>query len=260
MSEEIKQGVTDSSVTPTEQTTAENNVDNSSSFAYSQTSQGSGVNTAVGKTYTEEEVNQILHARTKEYSEKLKKYESLIGNSQKNENENALEELSQEDIAFMNYFKSKILPKIQSELLPKEQVEFLSGLMERERASTNMFLKDGESIIKDLSVKNGLSEDKIDMVKDIVASVILNNPDLQSRFIMRDKTVFEEAYKRFYGMFSKVIEENAKSKVKNIIDTKTNVANIKQPIKEGVGAAITEKKPLSDSELIEKAFSMLNKK
>jgi len=258
MSDEIKQGVMDSSVTPTEQTTVENNEDKTSSSSYSQPTQGSGVNTAVGKTYTEEEVNQILHARTKEYSEKLKKYESLVGDNK--QTDEALSELSQEDIAFMNYFKSKILPKIQSELLPKEQIEFLSGLMERERASTNMFLKEGESIIKDLSAKNGLGEDKIDMIKDIIASVILNNPDLQSRFVMKDKTVFEEAYKRFYGMFSKTIEENTKQKVKNIIDTKTNVANVKQPIKEGIGAPITEKKPLSDSELIDRAFNMLNKK
>jgi len=260
MSEDIKQGVIDSSVTPTEQTTVENNEDKSSSSSYSQPTQGSGVNTAVGKTYTEEEVNEILHKRTKEYSEKIRQYEETLkkyNTETKKQEPDSNSELSENDKMFIEYLKNKIMPHLKLSNISDEHIQFIEAIKAREEMANQKFLSSGETILKESVKEFGLDEKSFDIVKELVASQILNNEILKERFMMRDKDVFKDAFNEIKNAISPIVESSKKNALKDVVKTKQTATNVKQPLNSGIGAALTEKKKLSDSELLDMAFNKI---
>lgn len=255
---EEKMGVNNSSVTPAEQPQPEITEDNSSSSSVvNQVSQSSGVTTAGAKTYTEEDLNRILHTRTKEYSEKIKKMEEELNkykqsSSSVNKESQTSDDLSAEDKLFLDYLKTKILPRLDIGL-KSEQQEIINAIIEREKYAQQMYLQSGENYIKEQATEMKLNEDGINILKDMVAAKILNDEKLLQRFKMRDPNVFKDAFESIKASFKAVIENKAKEEVKNIVKTKQATTQVKQPVS-GIGAPITEKKPLSDEELLEMAF------
>lgn len=259
--EQKEMGVNNSSVTPAEQTHPETTVDNSSSSTVaSQEPQSSGVTTAGSKTYTEEDLNRILHARTKEYSEKIKKIEEELekykkSSSSTNKESQASDDLSAEDKMFLEYFKTKILPKLELGL-KSEQQEIINAIIEREKYAQQMYLQSGENYIKEQAAELKVNEEGVNILKDMVAAKILNDENLLQRFKMRDPNVFKDAFESIKSSFKSIIENKAKEEVKNIVKTKQATTQVKQPIS-GIGAPITERKPLSDEELLEMAFQRI---
>lgn len=255
---EEKMGVNNSSVTPAEQPQPETTEDNtSSSSVVNQVPQSSGVTTAGAKTYTEEDLNRILHTRTKEYSEKIKKLEEELNkykqsSSSTNKESLTSDDLSAEDKLFLDYFKTKILPRLDIGL-KSEQQEIINAIIEREKYAQQMYLQSGENYIKEQAAEMKLNEDGVNILKDMVAAKILNDETMLQRFKMRDPNVFKDAFESIKASFKTVIENKAKEEVKNIVKTKQVTTQVKQPVS-GIGAPITEKKPLTDEELLEMAF------
>lgn len=264
-----KQGVNsenpNSSETPSEQAVVDNDSVNTSDTNYQQSSSGD-VKSDTAKMYTEEEVNRILHMRTKEYSDRMKQYEEMLSKYIQNapdikpESKNDGSDLSDEDKAFINYLKAKVIPHLKDEILPKEYLGFIEALREREIAQVNMFMDSGEKTLLEQMKKDGIPNESLDIVKETVASIILNSNELQSKFVMRDHSVFIDAYKKFAEAFNKQIKDKAKEEIKKIVQTKENVINVKQPVNEGIGRSATEVKKLTDEEFIESAFKRLSGK
>lgn len=262
MQPDTKQGVTNSSETPSEQTAVDNNIINTSDDIINKQSSSGDVNSTAEKLYTEQEVNEILHKRTKEYSEKLKQYEEMMSKyinnqTQKPVSENDASDLSSEDKAFIEYMKNKILKHLRDEIMPKEYIEFINALRDRELAQTNLFMDNGEKQILEQMEKDNIPKESLDIVKETIASIIMNSKELQNKFVMRDPTVFIQAYNKYISMFDKQIKNKAKEEIKKVVQTKENTTNVKQPVKDGIGVATTEKKKLSDDELIDAAFKRL---
>lgn len=254
----VKNNVSES---PSETPTADTTIADTSSDNSNQAPQTSGVNTGVGKTYTEEEVNKILHERTKAYSEKIKKLEeqlSSLSSSVKTQEKPLDTELTPEEKAFLDFFKNKIMKHLEIPSLSKEQIEFINYLAEKEKIARENFLKYGEEYLKQSIKEMGLNnEDALVAVKEMVAALILNDETLRQKFVNGDKDVFKDAFEMFKKTFSDAIKHQTQQEVKKIVQTKSATANVRQPIKDGINAAITEKKPLSDEEFLEMAFRRL---
>lgn len=211
------------------------------------------------KTYTEEEINRILHERTKSYSEKIKQYEEML-KSKKEETDPEKDTeytLSEEDKQFIEYFK-KIRNHLGLISISKEDSDFIATLKSREQAENNRFLSEGEKSIKSLASELKIPEDKIEILKESIASIILNNDNLKSRLSLRDVNVFKEAFEIFKETFTNLVNTSAKEKVNQVVKTKEQVANIKQPVKEGIGAPITKREKMTDDEFLEAAFKKIS--
>lgn len=211
------------------------------------------------KTYTEEEINKIIHERTKSYSEKIKQYEEML-KSKKDDAEpkkNTEYTLTEEDKQFIEYYK-KIRPHLETIDLKKEDLDFISSLRAREQAENNRFLSEGEKTIKSLASEMKIPEDKVEILKESIASIILNNDDLKSKLTLRDTSVFKEAFEIFKGTFANLVNSSAKEKVENVVKTKEQVASIKQPVKGGIPGSLTKKEKMTDDEFLEAAFKRVS--
>lgn len=262
MPDEIK-GVKDAEVTPTSETAAESEQNTSSGSVERRPTQEGGVNTQAVKTYTEEDLNKIIHERTKSYSEKIKQYEEMLRKyKEKYEKEEVSQkaepqdDLSEEDKRFLEYLNKKIIPRLNLGFKP-EQTQFLEYVRMREEAENNRFMTNGENTIKELAKELKIPDNKIEILKETIASIILNDDGLKTKFILRDPSVFKDAFDVFKNTFNGLATNTAKEEVKKVVQTKTSMANVKPPVTQGIGAPLTEKKKLSDEELIEAAFKRL---
>jgi len=268
---EEKKGV-DVSATPAEETATQNeNADTTLTASSGEGTQNAGVTSEAEKEYTKEELNKIMHERTKDYSERLKSYEekmqeletkinSFSDKKPQMQEKNAEEELTPEDKQFLDYFKKKIMPLIKDELTPKQQIEYINAMMMREEIDNKNFLNKGETFLKDIITKQGLDIKNLDVIKDMVASNIMNDEEMTTRFKNKDSKVFEDAYNKIIGLFKKTIDDKTKENVKKVINTKEKMSNIKQPVKDGIGVGTTVKKKLSDEELLDLAFKKISQK
>jgi hypothetical protein len=256
MPEEMETGVKNESLeTPSNDNGAEENQTNSSGQGSTSDSSSMGDVKPQPKTYTEEEINQILHERTKSYSEKIKQYEEKL-KAASGEPKDPMSNLSAEDKKFIEYLK-KIQPYIGQPSLKEEDLKFVELLRQREQAETNNFLSEGDKVVKGLASELKITDNRIEVLKDAIASIILSDDSLKSRLVRRDVSVFKDAFGVFKSTFQPVISNAAKSEVSKVVKAKENVANVKQPVKGGISAPLTKKDKMTHEEFLEAAFKRI---
>lgn len=231
----------------------------------------SGGDTTDGKKmYTEEEVSEIIHKRTKEYAkmrdeynaykelgdiDELKKLKSQLENPTETSSSNG--NISEEDKVFKDYLK-KIVPEIENvENLKPETLEILQSIAEREQQANEAYISECESSVDKYAKEMNISEDKKVIFRDMVAAAILNDENLNMDFQMRKNGVIDKAVEIIRDNIAKGVAEK---KMSDLATDKKKEAKVKGTLPSGgTSEKVEPKKKLTDEELVDLAFRRLSK-
>lgn len=229
-----------------------------------------------GKTYTEAEMTSIMHERTKGMSDMRKQldaYRSLgsveeiqalrkmpVPNEEPKSSEPVLDD---EEKKFRNYLL-KLMPELTRmetlKGLDGDKVAFLEQLREREVAQREAYVSKSEQDVAaycdSLNIKE---ESKQVMVRDMIATIIMNSPEVSKKWAANDPSAVKDAveiFKSTLGLGQSVKTQLAEEQGKAA--AKTKAATIKAPIPPGgVSAPITKERKLTDEERLDAAFRSL---
>ena len=237
----------------------------------SETPAKDGDETPAGKSYTQEEVNEIMHARTKDYASMkrdLDMYRAFVSEQKERAQKApapiapqapAASELDEDDKKFVDYLK-KVIPGIDRlGKLDEKQLGFLSGLQQREEAEQAKFTESSEQKVNDFCDSISAKDDaQRAVIRDAVAAAILNDPKLYEMWVNRDGNVVADAVKVLETTLGRRSEVANKQDLSAI---KAKVEKIQAPLpKGGVPAPISKPKTVSDDERVDKAWDALSKK
>lgn len=235
-----------------------------------------GGETAGGKTYTQEEVNRLMHERTRDYASMKRDLDSYrtLGSAQEIHARltprpapaappaPATQEMDEDDKKFDAYMR-KMYPGISKlEILAKfddSRMGFIERLQAREAAEVRKFQNTAQDeVFKFCDTINAKDEAQKVVVRDAVAAAILNDPKLAERWDQRDPTVIADAIKVLESTLGKRTEVAGKQDLSAV---KAKVEKVQQPMpKGGIPAPISKPKTISDDERVDKAWGALNGK
>ncbi len=230
--------------------------------------------TGAGKSYTQEEVNRIMHERTKDYSSMkrdLETYRQFISEQEaKAKNAPApaapqapsAPELDEDDKKFIAYMQ-KVFPGIDKlgliGKLDDKRMGFIEALQQKEEVEKTKFVDSSEQeVFKFCEGINAKDESAKSVVRDAVAAAILNDPKLAEKWERRDPTVIADAIKVLETTLGKRTEVAAKQDLSSV---KAKVEKIQSPMpKGGIPAPISKEKSLTEDERVNKAWDALQNK
>jgi len=222
--------------------------------------------TAGGKTYTEEEVNKILHMRTKEMSDMKKEYERYKSLGKYEDlsakikpapkEEQAAPALSDDDKKFVDYLKQVVPGLGKLDKFSDEHLSVIEAYRAREEKANQRYVSKMEDEVAKYCDTIGVKDEgQKKGFLDLVASVISTNEELHERFIDRDPGVIGEAIKRLQENFGAKL---AKKEVSEASGIKAKVEKIQQPLPTGgIPAPISKERKLSDEERLDAAWAKL---
>lgn len=238
-------------------------------------SKGGGV-TPAGKTYTEAEVNRMMHDRTKDFSATKKSLEAYAALGTPEEIAAKLKgptpppasgpQLDDDDKKLKEYML-KLYPELKelSKLgkLDDQQLAFVDSLRQREVEAGKEYLTKAESEIDAHCAASKIEgDDKKALLRDMVAVVITSNPTLASRFQARDASVVGEALKMVSGFMGAptAASPSPLAAAQAAAAAKTKGAQIKAPIPPGgIGAPLTKDRKKTEEERLDDAFKAIQK-
>lgn len=234
------------------------------------TPKGGDVTPAGERTYTQAEVNRIMHERTKDYAamkSRLEAYGSLgevedlkkrLTPAQPPKAEEPVQ-LDEDDKKFVAYM-DKLYPGLKDlgkgPSVSAEEYAFIQQLQKREAEGQAAFLKASEAEVFAFCDSRNIKDDaQRVIVRDMIASVILNDPAIAAKWAHRDPSVMKDAidaYKKLAGSPT-VAEDQAAAALKK------KAQFLKPPLPAGAHPApITQQKKLSDDERVDAAFAALS--
>ena len=223
--------------------------------------------TGAEKTYSQAEVNEIMHKRTKDYSamqRDLETYRAYIS-EQKAKPAPApaqaptMPELDEDDKKFVDYLK-KVMPGInRTDQFSDAQKGFIERLQAKEEFERKTFTESAEGdVFKFCDTINAKDDGQKAVVRDAVAAVILNDAKLAEKWERRDPSVISDAIKVLETTLGKRSEVSANQ---NLSSVKARVEKIQQPFpKGGIPAPITKPKVYTEDERVAMAWESLQKK
>lgn len=219
------------------------------------------------KTYTQAEVNRIMHERTKDYAalkEQLESYSKLGSvedlhkrlTPQPQAQPAAGGELDEDDKKFLAYLQ-KLGLKPGTGLDEKTQ-GFLANIQRREEAAHAAYVKSSEDAVLKLCDTLKVTEDhQRVMVRDMVAAIILNDPALFQKWNMRDPSVMTDAIAVYSKLQGTASADDAAAKAAL---AKKSAGFVKPPLPPGgIPAPITARKQPTDDERLDAAWESLRK-
>ena len=235
-----------------------------------------GDETPAGKTYTEEDVNRMMHERTKDYASMKRDLESYraFGSAQEIQTKltpkpapaapPAPAELAMdEDDKKFDAYMRKMYPGI-SKLgmlgkLDESRLGFIEALQRKDEAEKEKYVDGAQNeVFKFCDTINAKDEAQKVVVRDAIAAAILNDQALAERWDRRDPTVIADAIKVLETTLGKRTEVAGKQDLSSV---KAKVEKIQAPLpKGGVPAPISKPKNLTEDERVEKAWGALNNK
>ena len=264
-------GVNDKVETPSTETQTETTEgkETASSPSDSGTPTGGG-ETPAGKTYTEEEVNRIMHERTKDYASMKRDLESYRSLGSAREIQEKLKpapatqsaaqsyQPDEDDKKFLTYL-GKLMPNMSKlDLLAKLEgnMGFIESLRQEREAQQQAFVDDSQNKVFEFCDSIGAKDDSQKaVIRDAVAAAILNDPKLAARWDKHDASVITDAIKVLETTLGKRTEVAAKQ---DLSAGKAKVEKIQAPLpKGGVGAPIVKERKLDDDERAEAAWKRL---
>ncbi len=211
------------------------------------------------KMYTKEEVENIMHERTKNLAKMREEYQQYkeLGSVEEIRDKtvdakptNQAEELDEEDKKFIEYL-NKVRPDLSTDKKNDVNSAFIEQLKAREELANRTYLSQVEANIGEYGKGKGYDENKVVILKDTLATIIQTDPELYSRFIQRDPSVTKGAIAKFEETMKPFLD----SKIKELSSNKAKVEVIKKPLpKEGISAPIATPKKLTENELNSQAF------
>lgn len=233
-------------------------------------SQGGSEKPAGERTYTQAEVNRIMHERTKDYAAmkaRLDAYGSLgdvedlkkrLTPAQPPKAEEPVQ-LDEDDKKFVAYM-DKLYPGLKDlgkgPSVSAEEYAFIQQLQKREAEGQAAFLKASEAEVFAFCDSRNIKDDaQRVIVRDMIASVILNDPAIAAKWAHRDPSVMKdaiEAYKKLSGSPA-VADDQAAAALKK------KAQFLKPPLPAGAHPApITQQRKPSDDERVDAAFAALS--
>lgn len=233
------------------------------------------------KTYTEQELQDIIHKRTKGDSEKLRNYEaavnqykllgspeeiykklSSITQSAPTVNKEPEVKLSPEDERAKQYLL-KLIPDLKNigdinkKIADSDGISSFVREMVAERSMTSQaFVNSSRNELYKICDEIGIKDDsKKALVEEMVAGIIKSDANLARKFALRDMSCIAEAMSTFksIGGFSTPATNNSSNA--DLAATKQKTAALtKQMPKGGSASAIRKTEKLSDDERLEAAF------
>jgi len=229
----------------------------------------SGGETPVGKeqtkSYTEGELQNIIHERTKTYSEridgyekKLQELEAKVGSFSPKPSEEAPKgpELDADDKAFVEYLH-KVYPQLAVlEKISPEMLQQINSYTGREQVVNEDFLSKAAQSVGKYVTEMGLKEENaVAYLKDLVSAAILNTPKLLKKWEIRDVGVIDEAFKVIETDFGK---KKADAEIKKMTEVKAKTDALSNPLPGGGIPAPVGSNKLTDVERVEQAFKSLH--
>lgn len=229
--------------------------------------------TGAGKTYTQEEVNRIMHERTKDYSSMkrdLETYRQFISEQESRAKQvqapaapqaPSAPELDEDDKKFKAYLEKMYPGMDKLSLLGKlddKRMGFIEALQQKDEAEKGKFVDSSEQeVFKFCEGINAKDEAAKSVVRDAVAAAILNDPKLAEKWERRDPTVIADAIKVLETTLGKRTEVTS---AQNLSSVKAKVEKIQTPMpKGGIPAPISKEKSLTEDERVSKAWDALQK-
>lgn len=237
--------------------------------ASGQPSTDGGVTPGGEKRYTQAEVQAILHERTRGMSQIRKEYETYRSLGTLEELQAKLKPapaaqpqddgLEEDDRKFKAYL-AKVYPGLKKLDEPSpvtaEHLQFIQGLQAREAKAHERYMESTESeIYKHCDANKITDETHRRIMRDAIASVILNDPALAQRFEQRDPGTVSDAVKLFQRLNPGM---NDIAAAQAAAAAKGKAGGIKAGMPSGgVAAPITKDKKLSDEERLDQAWKSL---
>lgn len=230
-----------------------------------------GDETPVGKTYTQEEVTNMMHERTKDYASMkrdLETYRAFIAEQDEKAKRAptpaappppASPELDEDDKKFVDYLK-KVVPELgRLGKLDETRLGFIERLQQKEEAERNQFVESSEQeVFKFCDTISAKDDAQKAVVRDAVAAAIMNDPKLMEKWERRDASVISDAIKVLETTLGKRSEVAGKQDLSSV---KAKVEKIQAPLpKGGIPAPVTKPKVLTEDERVERAWGRLNNK
>ena len=230
--------------------------------------------TGAGKSYTQEEVNRMMHERTKDYSSMKRDLETFRAFKSEQEAKAKLAptpaapqapsapELDEDDKRFLEYMQ-KMFPGIDKlsliNKLDDKRMGFIEALQQKEEVEHTKFVESSEGeVFKFCDTINAKDDSAKSVVRDAVAAAILNDPKLADKWNRRDPTVIADAIKVLETTLGKRTEVSAKQDLSSV---KAKVEKIQSPMpKGGIPAPISKEKTLTEDERVNRAWDALNSK
>ncbi len=231
-----------------------------------------------GKTYTEAEVQSIMHARTKDYAEMRRQLDAYRQHGSVDEiatklkpsqaqaasQEQAGQQLDDDEKKFVAYLK-KVLPELRSldslKGLDADKINFLNQMREREIAAEQAYVGSAEQAIMSHCDSVGLKTDaQKSMMREVVAATIISTPELHNRFTAKDPTVIADAIKLVSGALGAPAAPSLSVQQAQAA-AKAKAGSIKPPLPAGgVAAPVTKDRKLTEEERLEAAFKAIQQK
>jgi hypothetical protein len=267
-----KEGVKDAGGTPPPANPqTETKPDESSAGADKSASAGGDV-TPAGKTYTEEQLNAIMHERTKGFADMRKEYERYKELGSPDDLRSKLHPatqpapqakdtqpgLDEDDKKFQEYLL-KVFPELKNlNKLDESKLGFLNSMVAKDQEASQKFTAESESAVGKYCETSGIKDEQAQVIiRDAIAAVILNTPALMQRWQSRDASVIPEAIKTLESSIGK---KSATADAQALSGTKAKVEQVKQPLPNGgLPAPITKEKKLTEEQRLDAAFAMLSK-
>lgn len=236
--------------------------------------QPEGGETPKEKTYTESELQNIIHERTKGYSEKLEDLDTYrqlgtlddlakLRDTNGGKVEQPVEEpLTDEDKRFMSYMekrypglkgldsKLKVLDKLEG------QGEFIQGFQGRDQEEWKNFVGDAYSKVGEICKAAGITnEAQVKANADVIAAIIQGDKKLHGKWRRKDSSCINDAME--------IIKETtvapfSRDSLSRKADTKQKTEKLSKSLPSGgVPAASSKEKKLSDNERVDRAFEAL---
>ena len=234
--------------------------------------------TAGGKTYTEAELTEIMHERTKNFAAIKRQHDAYSALGSVDEIQSKLKggspqpavvpetPMDEDEKKFVAYLK-KVIPGLskleQLGGLDEDKIAFLNEMRERQQADKQDYVgKSEEAVFTHCETLGIKDEAQRVMVRDMVAVAIMNSPEISAKWAKNDPSAVTDALKIVSTLAGPKADPKVQIAAQQVVAAaKAKATLVKPPLPPGgVGAPITQERKLTAEERLDAAFKAVSNK